>query len=363
MKFFKNRAVAVLVLVLAIVGSSLYGLSKKPEVRIPEGGIPLDETVSTASVDPYLVDEARLLSAKTRNTVDLYNANWDKLAGGIMAVVTARDAAPYGSDTEDAAWNWAEELELGENDAILFIDAGNKDAYLVTSGDFSARFNGQEGQYARNYLYDAAMSGNWDSGVVELFAQTHLLFGSAGGSYSGSSGVNLFFSLVPVILLLVFLIILFNIIDSIRYRSWYGRYGSMASPVVVYRPVFWWHRPGSRWYRRRFAAPPPPPPPRRPGPRPPMGGGFHPPGGGFRPNPPRPNPPRSSAPRTGGGGFGRGGGFSGSSGGGFSRGGGFGGGSRGGGSFGGGRGGSFGGGSRGGGFGGGGRGGGFGGRR
>ena len=37
MKVFKNKAVAILVMVAAIVLSSLYGLSKKPAVDLPDG--------------------------------------------------------------------------------------------------------------------------------------------------------------------------------------------------------------------------------------------------------------------------------------------------------------------------------------
>ena len=156
------------------------------------------------------------------------------------------------------------------------------------------------------------------------------------------------------VVLLVVLVLLFNCLDGIRYNSWSARYGGMAVPPVVYRPIFWWHRPGSAWFTRRRR--PPPRPPR--GPRPPMSGG---------PRPPRPPMGGSTPPRSGSfGGGSRGGGF-----GRFPGSGSFGGGRRGG--FGGSRGGSFGGGSRGGGFGGGGsrgggfgggsRGGGFGGRR
>ena len=75
-----------------------------------------------------------------------------------------------------------------------------------------------------------------------------------------SSGIgSLIASFLPVIVLLVVLLVLFSWIDSLRYSSWRGRYGTMAVPPVVYRPIFWWHRPGSRWYRRRHMPPPPPP--------------------------------------------------------------------------------------------------------
>lgn len=366
MKLLKNRAFAALVLIAAITLSSLYGLSQKPLVEVPEGGAPLNEDLSTAGFEWLIVDEAGVLSGRTEKNLSLYNANWDKAAGSVMAVVTVADASPYGSDIEDAAWNWAGELELGENDAILLIDAGRTDAYLVSSGRFADRFNGAEGQYVRSCLSGPAASGKWDEGVLALFAETHLLFDTR----SQSGGGSLLVSLLPAILLLIVLLVVFSWIDSLRYSSWYGRYGTMSVPTVVYRPIFWWHRPGSRWYRRRQMPPPPPPPrgPRGPGPRPPMGGGPRPPMGGG-PRPPvsgGPRPPRPTPPRTGGGGFNRGGGFGGGSvgGGGFSRGGGFGGGRSGGGSFGGSRGGGFGGGSRGGGgFGGGSRGGGFGGGR
>lgn len=366
MKLLKNRAFAVLVLIAAIALSSLYGLSKKPAVEVLEGGAPLNEDLSTVGFEWLIVDEANVLSNRTEDTLSIYNANWDKLDGAVMAVVTVHDAGPYGSGIEDAAWNWAGELELGENDAILLIDAGRTDAYLLSSGRFADRFNGAEGQYVRSCLSGPAASGKWDDGVLALFAETHLLFDTRGQSGGGS----LLVSLLPAIILLIVLLVVFSWIDSLRYSSWYGRYGAMSVPPVVYRPIFWWHRPGSRWYRRRQMPPPPPPPrgPRGPGPRPPMGGGPRPPVGGG-PRPPvsgGPRPPRPTPPRTGGGGFNRGGGFGGGSagGGGFSRGGGFGGSRSGGGSFGGSRGGGFGGGSRGGGgFGGGSRGGGFGGGR
>ena len=56
MKFFKNRAVAIVILVLAIIGSSLYGLSKKSE--------PAAELIGV-SYHQWIADEAGLLSDST----------------------------------------------------------------------------------------------------------------------------------------------------------------------------------------------------------------------------------------------------------------------------------------------------------
>lgn len=343
MKLLKNRGFAVAVLVVTIVLSSLYGLSKKPEAALPapQPEPELAMGLSTAAFEPYIVDDAKILSDDTEQRLSLYNANWDNLGGSILAVVTTRNAG----DIVDAAWDWAEDMELGENDAILLMDPGARDSYLLSSGAFAERFDGRESSYLTQYLYEDFQAGRYDAGVLALFEQIHAsLFHPAAGETAVSAAetgtLSLLSAVIPILVLLIVMVVLFNAIDRMRYTSWNRRYGAMGVPPVIYRPIFWWHRPGSAWFRRR-RNPPPPPGPRPP--RPPVGPGPRPPmGGSYRP--PRP----SSPPRTGGGGFSRGGGFGGSSfgGGGFhSRGGGFGGGARGGGGF-------RGGGSRGGGFGG-----------
>lgn len=378
MKLLKNRAFAAVVLIAAIVLSSLYGLSKKPAVEVPDGTPPLNTSLSAGYVTPYIADEANVLSASTENTIALYSANWDRQINGILGVVTVKS---LDGSIDDAAWTWAERLQLGSNDAIFLLDVGERDYYLLPSGNFDVCLSNKSDGFLDSVLYEDVQAGRYDEAMLALLGELHTAVAASGyqedsfftGAATGAASV--LSAVVPIIILLVVLVVLFNLIDGIRYNSWYGRYGSMTVPPVVYRPVFWWHRPGSRWFRRRRTPPPPPPPPpggpRGPGgfgggprppvggPRPPMGGPRPPMGGG--PRPPRSNPPRppmGGGSRPGGGfGSGRGGGFGGSTGGGFGsgRGGGFGGGSRPGGGFGGGgsRGGGFGGGSRGGGFGGG----------
>ena len=340
MKLFKKKGVAIAVMVLAIVLSSAYGISRRPAVSVPDGGAKLDASLSTAVFAQYVVDQADILSPETEDTISLYNANWDQMAGSILAVVTVDTDG--GEAVEDLAWDWGADLSLGSDDGILLLDAGTGEYYLAAEGRLYDVLAAQSPSYLDTYLYEDVRAGRYDQGVAALFGGIHLLMSDTYAYRSGGGGG--FFSLVSVITLLIVLVVVFTLVDGIRYSLWFGRYGRMGVPPVVYRPILWWHRPGSAWYRRRHN-PPPPRGPRGPGgfggPRPPMGGGG-------------PRPPR-------GGGFGgsRGGGFGGGRGGGFGggRGGSFGGGRGGG--FGSGHGGSFGG--RGGSFGGG-RGGGFGGR-
>ena len=335
MKFFQKRGVAIAVLILAILASGAWGLHKAPVVSTPEGGEKLDPSLSTAAFTQYVRDEADILSDKTEEAVGLYNANWDKMFGSIMAVVTVQSS----DDLENTAHDYAEAMQLGTNDAILLIAKQQQDYYLVASGDFYDLLSSLSQSFVASCMEDGVQKGDYDAAVRSLCAALHVELSQ---QYQQSeAALDEAASRVMFIMILIIFFILWIALDGMRYRRYRRRYmmPGMGIPTVVYRPIFWGRRP-----------PRSPRPPRSGGPRPPYGGGSS---GGNRRPPQPPRRPSSSGGSFGGfGSTGRGGGFgSGGSFGGFgsSRGGGFGGGSFGG--------------SRGGGFGGGGRGGGFGGRR
>ena len=342
MKFFQKRGVAIAVLILAIVASSAWGLHKAPAVSTPEGGEKLDPSLSTAAFTQYVRDDAGVLSDKTEEAIGLYNANWDKMFGSIMAVVTTESA----NDIENAAYDYAIEMQLAENDAILVI-AKQQDYYLLASGNFYDLLSRLSQSFVASCMADNVQKGDYDAAVRSLCAALHVELSQ---QYQQSeAALDEAANGVMFIMILIIFFIIWIMLDGMRYRRYRRRYmmPGMGIPTVVYRPIFWGRRP-----------PRGPRPPRSGGPRPPQGGPRPPySGGSFGGNRRPPKPPRR--PSSSGGSFGgfgstgRGGGFGSGSVGGFGS-------SRGGG-FGGSRGGGFGG-SRGGGFGGG-RGGGFGGRR
>ena len=348
MKFFQKRGVAIVVLILAIIASGAWGLYKAPVVSTPEGGEKLDPSLSTAAFEQYVRDEANLLSDKTEKAVSLYNANWDKMFGSIMAVVTTDSA----SDMENAAYDYAIEMDLAADDAILLIAESEQDYYLVASGDFYDLLSGLSQSFVASCMADGVQKGDYDAAVRSLCAALHVELSQ---QYQQSeAALDEAANGVMFIMILIIFFVLWIMLDGMRYRRYRRRYmmPGMGVPTVVYHPIFWGRRP-----------------PR--GPRPPCSGGPRPPQGGRGSSSGNRRPPQQPRRPSGGsgnsfGGFGssgRGGGFGSGNFGGFggsSRGGGFGGGGSFGG-FGGSRGGGFGGG-RSGGFGGG-RGGGFGGRR
>ena len=348
MKFFQKRGVAIAVLILAIIASGAWGLHKAPAVSTPEGGEKLDPSLSTVAFTQYVRDDADVLSDKTEGAIGLYNANWDKMFGSIMAVVTTESA----NDIENAAYDYAIEMQLAENDAILVIAKQQQDYYLLASGDFYDLLSGLSQSFVASCMADGVQKGDYDAAVRSLCAALHVELSQ---QYQQSeAALDEAANGVMFIMILIIFFVLWIMLDGMRYRRYRRRYmmPGMGVPTVMYHPIFWGRRP-----------------PR--GPRPPCSGGPRPPQGGRGSSSGNRRPPQQPRRPSGGsgnsfGGFGssgRGGGFGSGNFGGFggsSRGGGFGGGGSFGG-FGGSRGGGFGGG-RSGGFGGG-RGGGFGGRR
>ena len=378
MKIFQKTGVAVLVMCIAIAAAVGIGVWRQPAAAVGSQTGSLDTGLDTAYYAKFVDDGADLLSGSAEETIALYNANWDSRYSSVVGVVTM-ESVPSDVETlddfADYAYQLGADLGVGEGDAVLVISVADDGYYLATGNDFATMLSDSRvDSFLEEYFAGDFYAGRYEAGVLSLYSALNDLYYANFGvgndalpdapSYTGYyySYNWVFWAVVGLVVLVAIL----SAVDRSRYNAYRSRYYGMAAPPYVFRPILFWHRPGSYWYRRHWHRPPPPPPPR--GPRGP-GGGF---GGPGRPgggNPGGFGGVGNRGPR-GGGTFGgrpsggRPGGFGGgaSRGGGSFRGGGF-GGSRGGGSFGGSRGG-FGGGSRGGGSFGGGRGGGsFGGRR
>ena len=177
------------------------------------------------------------------------------------------------------------------------LDTGTGDCYLAVGQDYPMT-DSQITSYLNQYLYPGTAEGNYGAGILTLFDRINQFYvaeyglGYLDGS-SGSAG-RIPSAVIGLIFLLIAAVVVASLIDSIRYATYRSRYFGVVNPPVIFRPILFWHAPGSLWYRRRWRQPPPP---GGPGPGPGRGGfsGFHGPrGGGF-----------SDRPR--GGGFSRGG--------------------------------------------------------
>lgn len=368
MKFLKKYPVAVVITLLAIAGSIVYSQVVTPaatpepqapaateEARPPAaaeaGPLEIDPTQNDGSSADYLRDDAGVFSQETVDQIEAYNEAWNAAYATRIAVVTVDSVE---EDIGDAALEAANELGISSYDMILYLDIGGKDCYFdCGDGLWDAYMEDHNilNTYPDRYLYTDYMAGRYGDGVLKLMKAMNSYFADCfqeigtdnlerysegDGYYYGETGG----SIVGIVLLIALVVILLSWIDRQRYRTWYGRYGHMSAPPVMFVPWVFWHRPGGWWWNRHHHGPGGPHGPGPDGfggppPRGPRGGGFG--------SPPR-RPPRRGGgfgPDSFGGGHGGGfGGFGGGHGGGF--GGGFGGGHGGG--FGGGHGGGFGGG-------------------
>lgn len=365
MKFFQKRGVAITIMVIAIVASCVWGLSKKP-ASLPK-----------VSAGTWVCDEANILSAETERLIERYDDSWNDSYYALCAVATVESTRGWAVD--DYVLTLGNEWELEYNDLLLLIDPsasnnekrlwwinGGSDIMSVVTDDEVDRISAAVSSRISDGAYDEAVEALFSvlDGVyaAHYSATTHgggfeAFDDDYGGFYDNgwqdTSSVGSIFAAFLIILLIA--LVIWVIVDRIRYNRYRRRYlmPGMGVPTVRYYPIFW----GRSLYRPRPIVTPRPPTYNNNNRRPPSGGGGY---GGTRPSGGSyTRPSGSSRPSSGSfgsgsrSGFGGGsrGGFSGGtrSGGGFTRGGGsFGGGgfSRGGGGFGGGSRGGFGGGRR-----------------
>ena len=347
MKIFQKTGVAVLVMCIAIAAAVGIGIWRQPAAAVGSQTGSLDTGLDTDYYAKFINDDGELLSDSTEETIALYNANWDSRYNSVVGVVTM-ESVPSDvqtiDDFADYAYQLGADLGLGEGDAVLVISAADEGYYLATGDDFATMLpDSRVDAFLEEYLAGDFYAGKYEAAVLSLYSGLNDLyytnFGVGNDALPDTAYETSYYSytwVIWLVIVLIVLVVILSAVDRSRYNAYRSMYYGVATPPYVFRPILFWHRPGSYWYRRHWHRPPPPPPR---GPRGPGGpGGPGRPGGG---NPGGFGGAGNRGPR-GGGTFGgrpsggRPGGFGGgaSRGGGAFRGGGF-GGSRGGGSFGG----------------------------
>ena len=351
MKLFQKRSVAAIVMVAAIVVGILLGQARKPDTSV-------EATTNLSGSYQYTFDTEGVISEKTMKYIDAMNASLFAQTGA-QIVVDVLDTTGS-TDIDVYAEKRFTSLGVGSaerDNGILLVLALENYYKGQPVGDYymawGSGWNSSETNNFQNIMWDEMeapfVAGDYDRAVRNTFDELvdYLADGygvtvrenyipavgssyhSLGGDYStvstGYVAPTAGSVFGKMIVLLLVLLIIWIILDNMRYKRYRRRYmrPGMGIPTRPYYPVFW-----GRPRRRREPRPPrrPPTPPRSGGNRrPPSGGGF---GGSHRP--PTGGSFGGSRRPSSGGSF-RGGSFGGGSFGGGARRGGFGGGSFGGG--------------------------------
>ena len=319
MKLFQKRSAAALIMVLMIAVSIWIGQGKKPS----------DNTAPSTAIQgsyAYVLDRQGVLSDKTCAHIDAMNQSLFAQTGAQVAVEVI---ASTGEETIDR-YTEEEFTRLGvgsaerNNGVLLLLALENYfngqpggDYYIVWGSGFSGSEGTSINTLVNTNLENDFVAGEYDTGVRAAFdaVVSYLAdgygvtvregyipavrdnFSTQDGGYAtyttGTVEEPAGSILGQFLLLLVIALIVWMILDAIRWSRYRRRYlvPGMGIPTRRYYPVFWGH---SWWRPRPPRGPRPPRPPRGPGggqpPRRPPAGGFggsfgggRPGGGGGRP--------------------------------------------------------------------------------
>ena len=250
----RKAKIAILVIVLVIaafVAVKAIVEANRPLVEAPKGTAPIDNKVDTSGFSHLVVDEAGVLSAETKQSALIYNANWAALDNRVLAVVTVQST----EDAEADAWQWFARLSMGENDALLLVEAGgNKDCVLVAKGKYEKDLATLHYGYMDRMTYMPLRDGDFDAAVLEVYGQMHYFYGYDEEAYwrsevrGGIIALIIFAAVnIPILIHLIG-----EKIDGRRFKRWYEDFGITDPTLVPWKTLFFWHRVGSRWYESRI---------------------------------------------------------------------------------------------------------------
>lgn len=256
MNVLKSRKFAAVVLVVCVIAAVFLG-----QVRKPSG---------------YVDDGARALSTGQISTLRGYNAKWDKEYGRVVAFVSVDDV---NGDWDSYAISRGRAMGLGEGDALILY-LKDVDDYTVVLGDDMAQWVDAQTEAILNDPLLTAR--DFTDGVMDFYGlMDTFLAQTFSQQIAPARSESIAGTIVLLAVIAIIALVIVSAVESARFNAYRTRYYGVVNPPVVYRPIFFWHRPGSSWYRRHWR-PASPPPTRRP-PSPPRSGGG----------------PKSPPPRTG----------------------------------------------------------------
>ena len=230
MKFYQRRSVALVVLVLAILGASVYGISRRP-ASLPE-----------VEYYNWIADEAKLLSADTESAVESYNKSWNDKYYAVVAVAAVDDIR--GWKAEDFVYDLGEKWGLGANDMLLLlVEDGD---YYVGLGDNLLNMTDTQQTKLQAAIDTDYYKGDFDAAVVSFFRQADVFYAQMaaqsfynGPDYEwvGGNGDRVGLSIFGVILVVAVVFLVWAMLDKVRYNRYQRRV--RVTPGIVYYPVFW----------------------------------------------------------------------------------------------------------------------------
>ena len=280
MNFLKKRPVAAAVMVLAVLAGIALGQARKPAPALTGEFL-------------YLIhNEGGVVTQDTAEFIEAMNASLFAQTGAQIAVDVVKNTGDeYVADYAERTFR---ELGIGSrerNNGLLLVLALENEYDGAPDGDYTlawgSGFNSSQQTQLEDTLYytmeDDFAAKRYEAGIRHTFSSLIALLENlygvtvttdppdpaamgnyqsiSGGCRSAGTAVALGGVVTSLVVLVVVLLVLWVILDGMRYRTYRRRYCGptmVGIPRPVYYPVFW-GRP------RRPRRSPPPPPPRGPG--------------------------------------------------------------------------------------------------
>ena len=161
MKFFRNRAVAWAILVLAIAASCLWGMHKKPA------------TVPKVEYYHWISDNAKLLNTDTVQTIEQYNKSWLDNYDAVVAVASVDTIKgwTYEKFCAQLGGDW----KLGPKDMLLLLVKDGD--YYVSCGDkvLNAMTDTQQHKL-KSAIEPYYYKGEYDNAVTAFFRRADIVY-------------------------------------------------------------------------------------------------------------------------------------------------------------------------------------------
>ena len=176
---FKKQGVAWGLTALMIVAAIGIGYAKAPindpVPDVPQSSPPIESIAPGEAPQPYVRDDAGVLSYNTLTLLTLRNQRLYENYGVVIGVVTCN----YGrDDLYNYALRRAEEMDLRDSDFIVALDISGDNYWLVQGADLIDDFTDEDcSDYAWNYMEDAFAAGDYDRAVLDITEMLELWYG------------------------------------------------------------------------------------------------------------------------------------------------------------------------------------------
>lgn len=282
MKFFRKTSTAVVLTLLLVALCCVWGYSRAYEEnsQAQSGNSTPYRPAGESNLNYYLSlieDEADLFDLETSDSLAWANLDLNNSYGVTLALQTL-ESIPQGQTLDAYTLNHFSQLQLDPWDLLLVMETDTQDWYLAYGGSIAPKIEASQdlANLIRSHLDAQFFQEGSNEGILALVTEIHswcannldLLDAQEGTAAPffqsgdkvesitlGSILSGILFTLLANVWWIVLLLVVLTLADRYRLTQYLAKYphDPDMAPPVLFRPILFWHGPGSKWYARMVA--------------------------------------------------------------------------------------------------------------